>query len=298
MIKNQILGLLAVTTIAFTACDNDGKVKGFTKLESGVEYCIYKDEPGDKHPEVNDMVTMHLTIKVKDSVFRDSRKMNNNQPFELPLPAPGYQGDWIEVMQYLTVGDSAVIRVPIDTIKKHTSGQFPEFVKDGDMLEYTVELVDFKSTKEANAKQLKIDDQKLQAYFAENNLTAQKTESGLYYIIDKKGNGKQVEEGDLVTVDYVGKGLDGTLFDSNILEEFNHVQPFTFVAGQGQVIPGWDEGIQLLSKGTKARLFIPSTLAYGQQELPRVGANAILVFEVEIKAVEDAPDMSQQMPVQ
>src|SRR5690606_5379895 len=114
--------------------------------------------------------------------------------------------------------------------------------------------------------QVGIDDKKLQEYFAQNNINAQKTESGLYYVIEKEGSGPTASAGQDVTVNYTGKTMDGKTFDSNVDPQFQHVEPFTFKLGQGQVIRGWDEGVALLKKGSKAKLYIPSPLAYGTQD--------------------------------
>lgn len=298
MTKNQILTLVIATTLGFAACDK-GSEKGFKRTDTGLEYNIVKDEPGDKHPQIGDILSLHIRIRIEDSVFRNSRQMNGNEPIEIPMIKPNFPGDWTEVLPLLTKGDSAVVRISIDTIKKHTQGQFPEFVKEGDMIYYELVLVDFEDSKAMEEKQIGVDEQKLQAYFKEKNITPEKTQSGLYYVIDKPGKGKQVERGSMVSVDYTGKGLDGTTFDSNVEEEFGHVQPFTFQAGRGQVIPGWDEGILLLQEGSQARFFIPSTLAYGSQELPGVGRNANLVFDVKVNSVKEATEQAPgQLPVQ
>lgn len=107
----------------------------------------------------------------------------------------------------------------------------------------------------------------------------EKTASGLYYKITEKGNGKKAEKGNPVSVHYRGMLLDGTVFDSS----FKRNQPIEFSVGVGQVIPGWDEGILLLSEGDKAQLVIPSHLAYGAQRAGGViPPNATLVFDVEL----------------
>jgi FKBP-type peptidyl-prolyl cis-trans isomerase FkpA len=127
----------------------------------------------------------------------------------------------------------------------------------------------------------------LQEYFAKNNLQPQKTTSGLYYIIEKTGSGPKPTQGQVVTVNYTGKTLDGNTFDSNVDPQFKHVAPFEFQAGSGQVIPGWDEGIMLLNKGSKAKFFIPSTLAYGPQSPgPGIEPNSILMFDVEVTNIK------------
>ncbi|WGH75892.1 peptidylprolyl isomerase [Tenacibaculum tangerinum] len=109
------------------------------------------------------------------------------------------------------------------------------------------------------------------------------TPSGLRYKILQNGDGKQATKGAMVSVHYKGQLLDGTVFDSS----YKRKQPIDFAIGVGQVIPGWDEGIQLLKVGDKARLVIPSDLAYGAQGAGGViPPNATLIFDVELMNVK------------
>ena len=110
----------------------------------------------------------------------------------------------------------------------------------------------------------------------------EKTASGLRYQFIQRGDGIKAEKGKTVSVHYKGQLLDGTVFDSS----YKRNQPIDFNVGMGQVIPGWDEGIQLLSVGDKARFVIPSTLAYGERGAGGViPPNATLIFDVELVAV-------------
>ncbi len=102
------------------------------------------------------------------------------------------------------------------------------------------------------------------------------------------GNGEEAKNGELVTVNYVGTLDDGTTFDSS----YDRNQPFQFVLGAGQVIPGWDQGVLGMKVGGKRRLTIPSSLAYGEAGItdPRTGKviipqNATLHFDVELLGV-------------
>ena len=147
-----------------------------------------------------------------------------------------------------------------------------------------------KKEKELADKQITEDDNKLQAYFAENNLSPKKTESGLYYIIDKEGTGPTVEKGQKVTVDYTGTNLAGKPFDSNVDPQFNHVEPFSFAAGVGQVIPGWDEGLVGKPVGSQVLLVIPADKGYGDAgSPPTIPGGATLVFVVDILAASGGP---------
>ena len=109
------------------------------------------------------------------------------------------------------------------------------------------------------------------------------TASGLRYQILQNGEGKQATKGAMVSVHYKGQLLDGTVFDSS----YKRKQPIDFAVGVGQVIAGWDEGIQLLKVGDKARFVIPSNLAYGEAGAGGViPPNATLIFDVELMNVK------------
>lgn len=110
-----------------------------------------------------------------------------------------------------------------------------------------------------------------------------RTDSGLYYKIINEGNTDQgPEKGDKVSVHYEGSLLSGQVFDSSYMRK----QPIEFQLGVGQVIPGWDEGIGMLKVGQKARLIIPSELAYGTRGAGGViPPNATLLFDVELVGI-------------
>ena len=104
------------------------------------------------------------------------------------------------------------------------------------------------------------------------------TASGLKYVVITQGEGPAVEAGKVVTVHYSGFLLDGTMFDSSVERD----EPIQFVVGQGQVIPGWDEGMLLLKKGDKARFVIPPKLGYGEMVLEKIPVNSTLIFDTEV----------------
>ncbi|MCK0180196.1 peptidylprolyl isomerase [Flavobacteriaceae bacterium S0862] len=110
-----------------------------------------------------------------------------------------------------------------------------------------------------------------------------KTDSGLRYQVLQEGTGDKAEKGKTVSVHYKGQLSDGTVFDSS----YKRNQPIDFALGVGQVIPGWDEGIQLLKVGDKARFVIPSDLAYGSAGAGGViPPDATLIFDVELMDVK------------
>jgi len=189
----------------------------------------------------------------------------------------------------LRTGDKATMIIPFSLAfgAQGMRGYVPPFAT----IAYDIEIVKVISAEEMKAKQeseaiklaaKEIDD--LKKYIKENSITAQPTASGLYYIEEVAGNGTQAIAGKKVKVHYTGTLLNGTKFDSSV----DRGQPFEFTLGQGQVIPGWDEGIALMKVGGKAKLIIPSRLGYGErgagQQIP---PNSTLVFEVELLEVND-----------
>ena len=115
------------------------------------------------------------------------------------------------------------------------------------------------------------------------------TDSGLQYIILEEGEGDAPKATDTVEVHYKGTLLDGTEFDSS----YKRGQPATFPLNG--VIKGWTEGLQLIKKGGKAKLFIPSDLAYGPRGAGRdIGPDATLIFEVELLDIKPAPEAPKE----
>ncbi|HRO44079.1 MAG TPA: FKBP-type peptidyl-prolyl cis-trans isomerase [Flavipsychrobacter sp.] len=279
----------------------EGKIKkqaapGFQITPTGLEYKIVKDVPGTKAPKIGDNVEMHINTHVGDSSLFNSRKLNNNQPVPFTLAAPAFKGDLVEGFMMMTPGDSAVFRVSIDSLQK-AGAQLMPWMKGGDMIEYEVVMVSVKSQAEAqkeaaekSAGQVQLDDSLIQDYLKKNSIKAVKTPSGLYYKINRLGTGLMAAKDQQVTVNYTGKTLDGSIFDSNTDPMFKHVEPFSFLLGAGHVIKGWDEGLTYFNKGATGTLFIPSGLAYGERSpTPSIPANAVLVFDVELLHVETPP---------
>lgn len=106
------------------------------------------------------------------------------------------------------------------------------------------------------------------------------TPSGLQYVVLTEGTGtKHPKATDKVKVHYHGTTLDGSIFDSSV----DRGEPIVF--GLNQVIKGWTEGVQLMVVGEKTRFFIPSKLAYGNQSIGSIKGGSLLVFEVELLAI-------------
>ena len=115
---------------------------------------------------------------------------------------------------------------------------------------------------------------------------AQKTTTGLRYVVQQEGHGDRPKPGDSVSVLYRGLFFDGSSF----AESLDRTHPFTFRLGRGQIIEGWEEGISMMRVGEKRILIVPYDLAYGSRgQPPRIPRQTSLVFEVEVLAIEPNP---------
>jgi FKBP-type peptidyl-prolyl cis-trans isomerase len=112
---------------------------------------------------------------------------------------------------------------------------------------------------------------------------ALETNTGIRYIVEKEGSGDPPNPGDMVSVLFVGRFLNGKQFD----DALDPAHPFTFRVGRQVVIEGWDEVLQLMKPGEKRLVIIPSELAYGTRgRVPGIPRDATLVFELELVNVD------------
>ncbi len=289
-------------------CQDKAKKGEFNQGEGGLEYQVYTKGKDGKYEikenvsttdtsKVGQVMTMQQVVKNdKDSVLFST--YTTKRPAMALIQASPYKGSLESALLMLQPGDSGVFRLSADTLFTKSYRQpLPPFLKKGSKITFNVKVEKIQSKEMAMAdqqkmqeemqkemaahaeKQIAVDDENLQKYMKEKNLTAQKTPSGLYYIITQKGTGPTPKPGQIVAVNYRGTTLDGKEFDSSAKSGV----PFEFQIGQGQVIRGWDEGIALLNKGSKATLLIPSTMAYGQQGAGAdIPADASLRFDVEL----------------
>ncbi len=273
------------------------------KDPTGLKYkFIVKNDKGAQ-PKIGDMVTVVAYYKTlhsgsldtqspKDTIFFDSRK--SPTPYVFPLMESTYPGDIYQGLRMMRVGDSANFIISADSLFLSTFRvkKLPAYVKPGSFVGFFVKMTKiqpkeefqkemqakFEAESKMTAKQSAIDDSILAAYVKKNNYNVKPGKSGLYYIETKEGTGPLPETGKTMKVQYTGKLLDGTVFDSSV----GRAEPFSFPLGKNRVIRGWDEGIAKMKKGGKAILLIPSRLGYGGGSMGKIPANSILIFEVEL----------------
>ena len=320
MKKNLVF--LTVAALAFAGCNG-----GFKKGDNGMLYKIYTDAPGT-NIKAGDFISVNVIAKTdKDSLLVSS--YDQGRPSNLLVQKPLYKGDLYSGLMMLSQGDSAALKIDADTLVKKSGQPKPPGFK-GKYFVYTlkIEKVIPRGNLDDKAFQAKVGDYfkaegdkaraaepvKIKKYIADNKLKTIQTPSGLNYVITQVGSGEKIAVGDTAVVDYTGKRLNGKVFDTSIkavaekagppvYDKMRSFQPIKIAVGQKAVIPGWDEGLQLLSKGEKATLIIPSSLAYGEQGYGPIAPFSTLVFDVELKNIihpnPNAPKPPvPQMPMQ
>lgn len=301
---------VSIACLAFVACKNS-EFEGYEKAENGLHYKFYNKTENAKVPNTGDGVGFSFTIKKhsNDSLLVDSKSVSRDGSgvFRYILPKSSFAGSIEDALVMMGQGDSASFIIKADSfyLKTQRFNELPPYIKSGENLVVTIKIHEVKSKKEIeeNQKQQQAEMQKLMAereaqekpalekYLADNKITAKPTASGLIYIETKKGSGAKPKATDNVVVHYTGTLLDGTKFDSSL----DRGEPATFPLNQ--VIPGWTEAIQLMSKGGKAKLIIPSSIGYGQQGTGPIPPFSTLVFEVELLDILNPADVPQA-PVQ
>jgi peptidyl-prolyl cis-trans isomerase A (cyclophilin A) len=208
----------------------------------------------------------------------NSGKATNGSQFFITHVATPWLDNNHTVFGFVTEGQEVV-----DAIAQNDLIEKLEIVRIGDEAQNWNAIEAFRTFEGSRLKKIE-EAKKLVAESIEKLASGfDKTESGLRYQIIQKGSGKKAESGKMVSVHYKGSLENGSVFDSS----YTRKKPIEFKLGMGQVIEGWDEGIQLLQVGDKARFVIPSYLGYGSAGAGgAIPGDATLIFDIELMNVK------------
>lgn len=278
-----LLSALFLMLSLLTGCSN--APKGYQATDNGLYYRLFTNNGGE-NPQIGDLLELTMSCSVNDTVVILPLTKNI-----IPMTEPSFWSDFVEGFSMMHKGDSASFIVDIDSSFVNLFGYntLPPQFSSTDIMRFEVRLDDFYPESEFRFRMIEnikknypAETEKaaseLNAYLEKNGVVAQPTSMGLYYVKTQDGTGEKPSKGSTVKAHYTGYLLDGTVFDTSI----ERGEPIEFVLGVGQVIPGWDEGIALMSKGEKAVLYIPYYLAYGDRDLGVIPPFSNLVFEVEL----------------
>ena len=290
--KKQFISGICLIAYLFTlnAC---GPKK--QKTANGLEYVRLMEGKG-RQSQAGDIIKGKLVLSTDkgDTIFSIDEPM---PIFQIDTTHPSFLTDGL---LSLREGDSVTFYIPTDTLTKYM-GELPADI-DKYML-YSIKVDRLYTEEEMQAEQKAEEDAALAAeqaaiarYLEENAIKIEPEESGIYFNTTKKGSGKTIAQGQAVKVNYIGKLLNGKLFDTNIesVAKENNVynpqrpyEPMEVPAGVGQMIPGFDEALLKMKKGGKATVIIPFAQAYGSRDMgPDIPAYSTLVFDIEIVDAE------------
>lgn len=304
-IINKLLSL-AVVAVFLISCSKELDERAIAQAStgemetgSGVKYEFIEHGTGETPPH-GGFWTLNITyLDSIGNVLFSTADQGGTMPMIYDTAFFTKNASIEECLTLIGKGDSAVFFIEADSLYKNSYGRPAPPHMTGSKIELRVGIdrifteEEYQTFNNAKLKeQIDAEADTINAYMAANGIEAVQSDEGLYYQIFEEGAGERPQDGQMVRVNYTGYVLDGTVFDSSIEEKAKEAglynpnrpyQPYAFTLGRGEVIRGWDIGISLLKEGGKAKLIIPSPLAYGGRARSNViKANSILVFDIEL----------------
>jgi FKBP-type peptidyl-prolyl cis-trans isomerase len=291
-----IFTLIGLMTMAFlTSCNQ--KFPGYKQTSDGLYYRFYNQDPSAIQPQQTDFLNLDIACYLHDSLYYDWNQSSNE--VYLQLSEPHFKGDLQTALAMMRVGDSASFYIKADSIAIHYYDQSPDSVglKADDYFRYEVKLLELKSQEEfendiEKTKQEKMDASRVKfaAYIEANGINVKPYESGIYVVTTEKGKGRCPVKGEKVELDFEAFLLDGKSIGST----FGQEEKFTFVLGEGYVIPGWEEIVPKMHLGERVRAYIPFEMAYGEHAVTGIPPYANLVYDIKLLKITTAEELQRQ----
>ncbi len=286
--RKAVILYVAVSIFAVSCVKKENDA--FKTADNGLRYHFHQKHSDTDMPERGDVVILSMRyLDENDNVLFDTD--NTDRTYMQTIKAPGHPGgSFEEALQMMHVNDSASFKINAHDFLKFSMKQesIPESINpESDILvhiklERILPKDDFgkqisKNLHVSEKKELEL----LDNYLEITNTQAEPDSSGLYVITLKEGDGEYPKPGDILTVHYTGTFISGKPFDTSLDKE-----PIRFTLGNGEVIEGWERGLQKIKEGGKARLIIPSHLAYGKKGKGDVLPYTTLIFEIDLIDVQ------------
>lgn len=232
-----------------------------TRTENGVHYIIDEEGTGDYPTEDAYVNAKYLGYFLDGTEF--DKGNDDGATFDLLNVIPGFA----EGVVNFNVGSKGRLFIPPSL--GYGDYGVSDIIPGGAVLIFEIEILKIRNP-ETEAD--------ITAYLDANSLVAERSDTGLYYIIDEPGTGDPITETSTVTVAYSGYFLDGTEFDASIESgvQFN----------LQNLIPGFKEGITYFKEGGKGKLLLPPDLGYGETGSGSIPRNAVLIFDIEVKSLD------------
>ncbi len=239
---------------------------------SGLFYLIEDPGEGEDHPSKTARVTFYYNCERLDGGKCGSSR-DNNQVTQLELNSRGMIPGWIEAFQLLKRGGRGKFILP--SALAYGARGAGQSIPPNTIVVYDLELISFGERKDITQRQNQVEEAKIRDFLAEKEWTMKRTQSGVYYRIDKEGSGEGFPNvRSKVKVRYQGTFLDGFTFAESPEQGE--------VVALGSAMGFWKQSIPLLKKGGKGTFIVPSAMAFGNQEVGSIPPNSVIVAEFEL----------------
>ena len=293
--KKVLFATFCLTAMVFlTACNQ--KYPGYKSTSDGLYYRFYRQDRSAQQPQLTDFLKLDMACYLDDSLYYDWSQSKSD--VYLQLSEPHFKGDLQSALAMMHVGDSASFYIKADSVAIHYYEQIPDSVglKPEDVFRYEVKLLEIKTKDEFKAGIERMKEQKLkesrdvlEAYIRENGINELPIDSGIYLIPVEKGKGKCPEKGDMVELDFEAKLLNGQSIGST----FGQDEKFTFVLGEGYVIPGWEVIVPKMHVGERVTAIIPCEMAYGEHSVSGIPPYSNLVYDIKLIKITPADELKR-----
>jgi len=281
--KISLLVLMAATIIGSISCS---KHPGFKKTSDGLYYKFHTR--GDDTTTVRNGMILTLSLKyaINDSTLFNSATLPD--AFQLPQSEVTYKGDLYSGLALMKPGDSATFITSADSffLKTIRLPQMPDSAYVGKDIIFNIKLIkaqtqeQIEKEKQEELAVLKGEEQgKLDAYLKENNITTAPLASGIYFIETAKGTSAKPKTGDIVSFHFKVGNVSGKQYFSS----YDQGEPMRWECGKDFDNPGATEALNMMSKGAKAKVIVPSQLAFAEKGRGKmVDPYTTMVYEFEI----------------
>ena len=306
MKKAWVISLAVFFGFQLSYCQaQEMNVKKFKNTRSGLLYRFEERHRRAPQPKVGDVLYGELTLQL-DTLTLFTNEGNPARIFE--VAATQFPGDINEGLLMMHKGDKAVFMISADTMAAQVGANRmpPDFHPgSGQKIVYTILLHDILTPEEiarqndsiaADTQRRKEEEpQVLSQYIKEHYTNIEYSTSGLYIYVKQRGYGPVVQPGKEIRVEYVGRRLDGKVFDTSndsiarqegIHNPKREYAPLTYIVGRQHLIRGWEEGLLNQPEGTWLTLIMPSSLAYGARGAGSdIPPYTPLLFDIKILSV-------------
>ncbi len=267
VMRSAFVSLIVLITLS---C---GESQAWQELSGGLKYRDLKTGAG-RSPEKGDYVGVLYTGWIEESGEEFDRLDDAKRPFRFAFGEGQVIEGWDQGLAGIQSGGERELLIPPE-LAYGEAGSGP--IPPNATLRFRIKLIQVQPA----PKPWPVKDEQVH-----------ETPSGLKYIVYDEGQGERPEPGDMVVFHSSGFFADGTLFDSSKIR----ATPVHFLVGSGDVIPGWDEGLQLMRPYARYKLMIPPHLAYGKNGAGPIPGDATLHFDVQLLRVTnpDAPEFQQK----